>query len=195
MMKIACDIDEVIVEWVRGYFKFVESKGVELVDYKDIFCFNLCEVLGIDKKWSYELADEFYFTGEFKELDLVDGALDGVRKLIDEYDLYFITARPKIALRLTREFVFNNFRVLGDRVISSGDIFDSQGKSKDEICRDKGIDLIIEDNGEHSLNYAESGLRVLLLDKPWNRNFEHENIYRCYNWNDILVKVEELKNV
>jgi uncharacterized HAD superfamily protein len=194
-MKIACDIDEVVVEWVRGYFEFVRKRGVKRVDYEDIFCFDLCEVLGIDKKWSYDLADEFYLTEEFENIDLVEGAVRGVRKLSDEHDFYFITARPKSVFKKTRDFVFGNFGVMGHRVISSGDVFLEQGWTKDKICREMGVDLIIEDNEKYSLVYAKNGLRVLLLDKPWNRGVEHENIFRCMNWDDILKKVEELRNV
>jgi len=91
--------------------------------------------------------------------------------------------------------VYSFSSIQSDIVISSGDIFFEQGKTKDKICREMGIDLIIEDNGEHSLNYAKNGIRVLLLDKPWNKGISHENIYRCLNWSDILEKVEDLKNV
>ena len=194
-MKIACDIDEVVVEWVRGYFKFMEGRGCKFVDYKDIFCFDLCEILGCDRKLSYDLADEFYLTEEFENINLVEGASEGIKKLKLEHDLYFITARPAHVFNKTRGFIFSNFRVLGDRVISSGDIFTGQGKTKDQICKDMGINLIIEDNGKHSLEYAKKGLLVLLLDKPWNQGVSHENLFRCYTWSDILNKIEVLKNV
>jgi uncharacterized HAD superfamily protein len=194
-MKIAIDIDEVVVEWVRGYFEFVRKRGVKKVDYEDIFCFDLCRVLGIDKKWSYDLADEFYLTKEFENISLVDGAKEGVGFLDRKHDIYFITARPRHVFKKTRGFVFSNFGVLGHKVISSGDVFLGQGMTKDEICKRYGFDFIIEDNERYSLRYAKEGVKVLLLDKPWNRGVEHENICRCMDWGDILKKVEELNNV
>ena len=192
-MKIAIDIDEVIVEFVEKYLEFVESRGVRRVDYEDVFCYELWEVLGIEKDLVVKLFDEYNFTEYFKKHDFVEGAREGVVFLRDNHDICFITARPKDRIKETKDFIMNEFGVLGDRVLFSGDII-REGKNKDEICRELGVGVIIEDNGSSSLEYAENGLRVLLLDKPWNRRVEHERIYRCFSWDDVLDKIKEIED-
>ena len=73
----------------------------------------------------------------------------------------------------------------------SGDIYEGR-KLKDEICNDLNLDLIIEDSPYYSKNCAEKGIKVLLLDKPWNQNCEHENIIRVNNWKEVLEKIKEM---
>ena len=192
-MKIAIDIDEVIVRFIKKYMEFADKKGFKRVDYKDVYSYNLWEVLGIKKELVFELLKEFTLEGIYDDLDFVEGSKEGIVFLKNNYDIYFITSRPDYISKKTRDFIFKEFGVLGNRVFFSGDVSGS-AKKKDEICRDLGIDLIIEDNGEASLNYAEAGLRVLLLDKPWNQGIKHEGIFRCFNWGEILERVEEVGN-
>lgn len=192
-MKIAIDIDEVVVEFVGRYMEFVGTKGHKKVCYEDVYCYELWDVLGISKELVFELLGEYNSSKYFREAGLIDGAKSGVCFLRDNFDICFVTARPREISKETRDFIFEEFRVLGDKVIFSGDVFRG-GISKCDICKDLGIGLIIEDSGNDSLKYAENGLRVLLLDKPWNQGVEHENIVRCFSWDDILVKVGEIKN-
>jgi len=193
VMKIAIDIDEVIVKFVEKYLKFIESKGYKKVKYEDVSTYRLWEVLGIEKKVAIDLMREYNLTDYFKNVDFVKGARDGVKFLRDNYDIYFITSRFKYLSKCTRDFIFNEFGVLGDRVIFSGDVLGG-AKNKDEICRDLGVEIIIEDSEDESLGYAKNGLKVLLLDKPWNQSVKHKNVCRCENWEEILKKVKEVVN-
>jgi uncharacterized protein len=192
-MKIAIDIDEVVVEILEKYMNFAAENGFKKIKYDEIYSYDLADVLGVSSKETFGLLDDFVLGGKYEDLDFIDGAFEGVNLLKEEYEIYFITARPKAVLKLTRDFIFNNFRILGDKVLFSGDILGGE-KKKERICEEKGIGLIIEDSELDALRYADFGIKVLLLDKPWNQGIEHENIYRCMSWRDILKKVEELND-
>lgn len=190
-MKIAIDIDEILCETVRPFLDFIEeSKGIKK-DFEEVFSYNLWDVFELEKKEVDKIFHEVFFGENLVcNLDLVDGAQRGIEILNEENELFFITSRPEYYLDKTKEFIIKNF-VSEPQIYFSGD-FCGNGKTKNEICEDLGIDLIIEDNGETSLKYAESGLNILLLDKPWNQDFEHDRIFRCFSWDDILDKIEEL---
>ncbi len=192
-MKIAIDIDEVVVGFVEMCMRFVESKGIKRVNYEDVYSYKLWEVLDIDKDYFIELLNEGNLTRELLKVGFIFGAKEGVCFLRDNYDICFVTARPKTITKYTRDFIFEEFGILGDKVVFFGDVLRG-GKRKCEICKDLRVDLIIEDNGIDSLKYAENGIKVVLLDKPWNQEFEHERIFRCKDWGEILDKIEELKN-
>ena len=64
-------------------------------------------------------------------------------------------------------------------------------KKKIKIGIDLGIDFMIEDDRKHSKNCAEKGIKCFLIDKPWNQNFEHENVIRVNGWNEILEILED----
>ena len=192
-MKIAIDIDEVILEFVEPYMKFAESKGIMKVNYNDVYCYDFYRVLVISKDRFFEILNEFNSNGRFSEAEFINGAKKGVCFLRDNFDICFVTARPDNIREKTIDFIFKEFVVDENRVFFSGDSL-LCGKSKCEICNELGINLIIEDNGDDSLRYANNEMNVLLLDKPWNRHIEHEKIVRCDDWNDILSKVEEVRN-
>ena len=190
-MKIAIDIDEVVVKFVERYLEVAKSRGYKSVLYEDVFTYNLWKVLEMEKKVMFDIMEEYNLMGYYKDVIFVEGAQKGVRFLRDNYDIYFITSRPKSISKVTRDLIFNEFGVLGDRVIFSGDVLGG-AKNKDEICRELGIKVIIEDSEDESLGYAKNGLRVLLLDKPWNQSVKHENVCRCRDWGEILERVEVL---
>ena len=192
-MKIAIDIDEVVIEFVESYMEFVRSKGYRDVSYESVFSYELWDILGITKELVFELLAEYYESRYVEKRNLIEGAKVGVEFLRDNHDVVFITARPKYMIKETRDFIFEEFGILGDRIFFSGDVL-GEGRSKDEICRGLGIGLIIEDSEADSLRYAKNGLKVLLLDKPWNRNIRHENIVRCFGWDDVLREVRRLDN-
>ncbi|MCK4650497.1 hypothetical protein KAT36_04680 [Candidatus Pacearchaeota archaeon] len=187
-MKIAIDIDEVLCETMKSFLDFVrENKGIEK-DFEDIFSHNLWEVFEVEEKEINEIFYEIFIYGG--SLDLISGAKEGVENLSRNNELFFITSRSMNYFDKTKDFIVKNF-ISKPQLYFSGDLY-GDGKTKDEICEDLEIKLIIEDNGETSLKYAENGLNVLLLDKPWNQKFEHENIFRCFSWDDILEKIREL---
>ena len=192
-MKIAIDIDEVIVEFVERYLEFVAKKGLKKIRYEDVFSLNLWEVLEIKKELFIELLDKCDSIGYFDNVKFIKGAKESVNFLNENHDIIFITSRSKKRIKKTREFIFEEFSILGNKVFFSGDVV-GKGKNKDEICRDLGIKIIIEDSEEESLGYAKNGLRVLLLDKPWNQSVGHENVCRCGDWGEILERVEDLRN-
>lgn len=66
--------------------------------------------------------------------------------------------------------------------------------NKAEICLAEGIPILIEDHKDYSLSCAEKGIKVILFDKPWNRDFEHDNITRVAGWNEALDVLNGGKN-
>jgi len=76
-------------------------------------------------------------------------------------------------------------------IFSSNPYIKTKGKTKGEICKELGIDFMIEDSVEHSEICAKEGIKVFLLNKPWNKNcIDHENIIRVKSWNEILDKLK-----
>lgn len=66
-----------------------------------------------------------------------------------------------------------------------------ENKSKSEICGELGISIFIEDNSSYALDCAKKGIKVLLLDKPWNKNYEkHPNIIKVNSWEEILERLK-----
>jgi uncharacterized protein len=190
-MKIGIDIDEIIVEFSLGYLELFNKQYNKNIKFEDLFSYSLCEPLEISREESLKLAEEYQNSEEFDNIKIVPGAQEGINFLGKTHDLIFITSRPQQIKEKTEIFLkklFSNFNL---KVFFSGGRTES-GISKSEICLAQRIDILIEDDLLHALDCAEKGIKVILLDKPWNQKVTSENILRAKNWNEILKKIKEL---
>ena len=59
-------------------------------------------------------------------------------------------------------------------------------------AKELNCDVFIEDNPQNSLEIAESGIKVLLMDTNYNKTLSHKNIIRVQNWNDIKLHIDKM---
>ena len=188
-MRIGIDLDETFVHFIRGFCKFYNFKYGGQLTEEDFVTFSVADTLNVSKEESLRLRKEFYYSPLFDELEIVLGAKEAVEYLISHHEVFFITARSDFYKEKTKKFLENLFC---DRVklIFSED-YDG-GKTKSEICNKLGILLLIEDY-ELSDNYAKEGIKVILIDKNWNRTISHNNLIRVKGWDDILTQINKLE--
>lgn len=195
-MKIGIDIDEVVVEFVRGYLKLYNQKYNKNIKFEDIFTYSLWKPLGRSKEEVFELADEYYLSESFDKIELVQGAKEGIKELNSISEAVFITSRPNIIKEKTKTFLKQVFPDPNLKIIHSSNSYSqTNGKTKSEICKNQKIDILIEDDINYALDCADNGIKVILLDKPWNQEKEHKNIIRVKDWDEILEKINELKKI
>ena len=185
-MKVAVDIDEVVVEYLRGFCDFYNKDKDKKLKYEDFKFFSFEKVLGISERESDEVHREYTESKYFENIGLVDRAAWGVNKLAEDNDLVFITARPIRDREKTIDFLKKTFPE------HSFDVY-FEGVDKHVKCKELGVGVLIED-GFTSQRYAEKGVNIILLDKKWNKDCLHENIYRCFNWEEIVERVREVND-
>ena len=71
-------------------------------------------------------------------------------------------------------------------IYSSNHYSGMEGVTKAEICSNEGIDFMIEDSPEYASQIANEGIRVFLLNKPWNEGLDHEKVIRADNWKEVI---------
>jgi len=187
-MKIGIDIDEIVTEFVKGYLKVYNKKHGRDARYDKIFSYNLWEPLNISREEAIILADEFYDSQHFQEIELVEGAIEAINKLGKENEIFFITSRPGHIKDKTREFIMKHFSQIKSEIIHSGDFWGGLGsRTKAQICSELKLDFMIEDNKLYSQEIANSGIKVFLMDKPWNIGVEESNnLVRVKNWEEVM---------
>ena len=63
---------------------------------------------------------------------------------------------------------------------------------KTEFAKLLKCDLFIEDHPEEIKRMANSGIRTLLMDNPYNQNITHKNIVRVNDWYEIEKIVDTM---
>lgn len=61
-------------------------------------------------------------------------------------------------------------------------------------CRKLGVHVMIDDKPDVALYLAENGIKVLLIDAPYNHGISHPNMIRVYNWKEVLTELYIIKN-
>ena len=184
-MKIGVDIDEVVASFMKEYLRYHNLKHNSSYVLEDITSYNLWECgVHSSKKESVDEVNEFQNTIYFDSIGLIEGAKEGLSNILKKYFPFFITSRPSRLKNKTKLFFHKNFQMNGCDFIFSAEIYG--GKTKAEICRELGLRTMIEDHPLYALDCAKNGIKTLLLDKPWNKNYEkHENILKVNNWKEI----------
>ena len=192
-MKIGIDIDDTIAEYMKGYLEFYnKKKGTNFV-VEDIFSYSQVEVLKVPKDEAKELIFEFGETEKFLNLDFLPGAKESISTLENgEHKIFFITSRPETERNKTQLFLDNNFPKNNFELHFSGERWGTL-KTKGDICVELGVQVMIDDNKNYAFDCAKKGVKVLLVDRPWNKEHEEqENIIRVFNWQEIMNEINKL---
>lgn len=193
-MKIGIDIDGVLTD-EHGYIinngtKFFKQNNIPFIIKNDVY--DSKEIFGV----SQEQYDNFWKENiiEYsKNITIRPFASEIVNKLKEKNDIYIITSRPfttynneyneKIKILIKKWLHENNIKY--DYIIFS--------KNKADICKEKNIDIMIEDRPENVLSISKL-IPVICYNNPYNENINNDNIIRCYSWYDIYDKIQNLKS-
>ncbi len=194
-MKIGIDIDEVVVEFVRGYLKLYEYETGKNVKFEEVRTYHFWEWLPLSKQETIDLAERYFNSRYFKEIELIVDSIESIHSLKDKHEIFFITSRPASWRKATEDFLNKHFAGSNFTLIFSSDFHKDQGKTKAEICKDLGIKLLIEDNANYALDAANLGINVILFDKPWNEKHETPGkVKRLTTWKEAMLYINSLKD-
>lgn len=197
-MNIGIDIDGVLT----NIAEFALEKGLEFC--KETGKGKLIKMSSYDTKeafgWDQETDDAFWKKYLFlyaEENPVIDKAPENIKKLKEDgHKLYIITARglagPDVKNIEIRDKMRNTVKNWLDKndIVYDDLIFTTEDKS--QAIRDKKIDIMIDDS-PYNLKDLSKITKMICYDWPYNRDVNNENIYRCYNWDEIYKYIKNIK--
>ena len=197
-MNIGIDIDGVLT----NIAEFALEKGLEFC--KETGKGKLIKMSSYDTKeafgWDQETDDAFWKKYLFlyaEENPVIDKASENIKKLKEDgHKLYIITARglagPDVKNIEIRDKMRNTVKNWLDKndIVYDDLIFTTEDKS--QAIRDKKIDIMIDDS-PYNLRDLSKITKMICYDWQYNRDVNNENIYRCYNWNEIYEYIKNIK--
>ncbi len=190
-MIIACDVDDVLFRMYAAFAAFHNERYGTNLSEEDFFSYFIWEVLGISRDQAVMRMEEFYATDGFRRLPLVEGALDGVRRLFKHHPLLAVTGRPDRCADITHEQLSGNFAGLFRSAHHTGAFVAGHApEPKSKVCKRLNATVILEDALCHAFDCAEAGMRVILFDRPWNQGpiacGGGGSIERVRTWDDAV---------
>ena len=191
------DCDEVLSETLDELLKLSPLKE-KWIKKSDITSYEIYEVekVWLTKKEAIQAFYSFFESPEYREAQPVSWAYEKLYELKEAWHkLYVVTARNKPYERETRKRVKTHFPwIFSDYLFMN--IHTENEIPKSQLCKDKWIQVLIDDSARniHDMNWV--WMPWFLLDKPWNQWVENtELLHRVYSRDEIdLSQFFELDN-
>ena len=188
-MNIAIDIDGVLGDDVGAFVKFHNEKYNTNLKKQDFYCNKWWLVLNEEVQVLYKKYLEYIDSNYFKDMGTIKGSIEALKELGKNHNLFVLTARKNEWMDVTKKWLDKNFPGIFNEIYSTNfhTFKKKKGVNKGEICKRIKADYLIDDFVEHANECTNVGTEVLLLDSPWNQNYELlPHIYRMKDWNEII---------
>ena len=181
------DCDEVLSETMDELLKRSPLKE-KWIKKLDIVSYELCEVenLWITLQEAIQTFFDFFESPEYFQTQPVSWAYEKLYEWKQAgHKLFVVTARNKPYEAQTRKRVELHFPwIFSDYLFMNQHTEDEIPKS--QLCKEKGIQLLIDDNARNIEDLNNIGIPWFLLDKPRNQWVEDsELLHRVYSRDEI----------
>lgn len=196
--KIMLDLDGVVANFYYGFSAFLNKHyGCDLDPYTDPPSYSFeAWGHGVDKVDVNTASIEWMKQDGFAKLPAYDGADAFVAQLMNDYDVYIVTARvgdweQKLSKDVKNQIKENTYDWLKLRNIPVTRLRFIHDKIP--FCQEHGISIIVEDKLETALKAAKEGIRTILIDRGYNQSkVERLKVYRSYDFNEALNHIAKL---
>ncbi len=191
---IAVDLDEVLAETMRALLIKHDGKiANKKITWNEIVSYDLWKIpkLSISKKRAIMIFFWFLIWAWFwNKLEAVVWAKSKLEELKSKwYKLHVVTARHFLFRFTTWVWLYGHYKHVFSS-IEFANFFSRFSTKKSVICKKLWASIIIEDNLKNAIECAEADIRVYLLDKPWNQDYNkkiHGWIIKVKSWCEIKI--------
>lgn len=184
-MNIGIDLDGVVYNSENWFMAFgevydINNNGKGIVDSTTN---NFQKRYGL----SYEKAKEIrlkYLPIQMKESPLMPFVKEVLRLLKQNHKLYIITSRGS----MSNEHIEITKQKLKEDKIDVDEVIFSQ-ESKLNICRQKKIDLMIDDGFNVVKELSENNIKCLQFNADNTKCVTNENVIIVHNWGEVYRQI------
>ena len=183
-MVIGIDVDGVVCDTCRAVLAQHYSDTGEKLTLNNIKGYYIENYVGDDYKDDFYLI--FYKKEMWKRVKVLPHCVEVIKSLHEQgHQIFFVTATEpqnvaKKARFLQRTFPFLDIR---KRLITTH-------------CKQMiNVDILIDD---YEMNLINGSYFGILMDYPWNRNFDDasdDNIYRVFDWLQVEPMIEYIQTL
>lgn len=195
-MVIAVDIDEVLADTVGAFIEFSNRRFATKLSVNDFIHWNWVDCLRLPQKAVAQRVDEFVTSSYYDNIKPVPGSIEMTKQLSKSHELLAVTSRFGNCVNKTEPWLFRHFPgIFRDVHFAHNPMpgVTSHGiRSKAQICNEIGSSVLIDDSLSFVKECVGSGVRVILLDRPWNKQPVTDGVYRVASWDKIPHIIGEL---
>ena len=166
--RIALDMDEVIADVFPKFLMLYQEAFGKPLEREAYWGKKIYEIPGVEL-----MKDHLYRPGFFRDLPVIEGAIAGVQRLMEDYEVFITTA--------AQEFRHS----LGDKHDWLQEHFPFISKRNYVMCGDKSIlkaDYMLDDHAYNFKNFEGQGVLYTA-----SHNLDETAYPRVNNWKEVLA--------
>lgn len=184
---ILVDCDGVLLDWKYAFYKYMNENGYTVIEESQ---YDIATTFGIDKEQARILVRQFNESARIGFLPGLRDAIKYVKKLHSEgYVFHCITS-------LSTDYYAGKLREQNLERLFGKDVFERVvcldcGADKDDGLlpyKDSGC-IWVEDKPENAECGLNMGLRSILIEHDFNKDYENNNLVKVKNWKEIYESI------
>jgi hypothetical protein len=195
---VALDLDDLIYPFIDHVIPFLnESLGLDSRK-DDYHTYDFEVVLGTDRQTIVDLMPVFADRFANPHPQPLEGSLEAVVRMSENYRLAIVTSRPDEMHRRTIEWLDHHFSGVFEGVhLCNSYVIDGRAsvRCKSDVCLEIGAIALVDDSLGNVTKAASKGVKGILFgDFPWNRADElPDGVTRVHDWEQVMDELEQLR--
>lgn len=185
LKRFGSDLDDCLIDCFDSVTRFHNERYGTNHLSTDIRSWHLEHLWGCSEAEAVRRVAEWFDSPSHDTVMPLPGAQAAIARLAIKRELCVISGRPSCTQEKSEQMVRRHFWASFAAGVHLTDQFGERRRSKGDVCRELGVTHYVEDSPTHARDLLAAGVTVLLLDKPWNREFAHEDIIRVYSWAEV----------
>lgn len=187
-MKIGVDLDGTLADYQRTVCNFVTENHDKNCKFSQIQRDDCYDILGSNMiTRALRLRKLYSQTDSLKKIGPVADSQKSIAKLKKSgHDLFVVTSRFVGFSKATKQWASEKYSNSFDKIVFSKILASYSYNFKANKYKKFGADLVIEDSARVAKKCSDLGIKVILLDFPWNQGFKAKGVTRVKNWNEAL---------
>lgn len=184
---VGVDIDGILADYPFSFMQFVNKKMKTNFKREQIRDYDLKNNLGLTTEQYIQIKDEYRQSGQKRFIPLVLGSVDLLKLLKSQgYTIILLTSRPY--KKYKRIFADTQEWLKKHKLIYDAILYD---EDKDvRLIKEFGgqkVKFFIEDVLSNANKISDLGVKVFLVDKPYNQGAEAANVIRVKDLHAIFT--------
>lgn len=184
--SIAIDLDDVLASHAEAFVQFsneLYKTNLAVDEYSD----RWSEIWRVEEEEAERRSAEFHTPAVIKTFGTKDEAFNTLCRLKEHYQLFVVTARRKMLIDVTQEWLDKEFPNVFSGVHFVPIWEPNNTVTKAEISKEIGVTYLIDDLVQHCNLAAEAGIKALLFgDYSWNSKVQlHKDVVRIKDWQSV----------
>jgi 5'(3')-deoxyribonucleotidase len=195
--RLALDLDDIIYPFIDQVVPFLNRELRRDLGHDDVVHFTFEDLWECEGPHMIDLMHQFFEEVRDSNALPVDGSLEAVEALSEQFDLAIVTSRQSRMHETTAEWIEQHFPGRFSSVtLCNSYVFDGrwERKLKADVCGELGVVALVDDSLEHTTAVAAKGIRGIVFgDFPWNQSDTlPAGVTRAPDWNSVIRQIREM---